>query len=50
MVKVPDFYEGIRAAIIDKDRNPKWSPATLEDVAPESVEAFFAARDERLFG
>jgi enoyl-CoA hydratase len=50
VVKVPDFYEGIRAAIIDKDRNPKWSPATLEDVAPDSVEAFFAARDERLFG
>jgi enoyl-CoA hydratase len=50
VVKVPDFYEGIRAAIIDKDRNPTWSPAGLEDVAPESVEAFFAARDERLFG
>ena len=50
VVKVPDFYEGIRAAIIDKDRNPKWSPATLADVAPDSVEAFFAARDERLFG
>jgi enoyl-CoA hydratase len=50
VVKVPDFYEGIRAAIIDKDRNPKWSPARLEDVAPESVEAFFAERDERLFG
>lgn len=49
VVKVPDFYEGIRAAIIDKDRNPKWSPARLEDVAPESVEAFFAGRDERLF-
>ncbi|MFN3717754.1 MAG: enoyl-CoA hydratase/isomerase family protein [Rhizobium rhizophilum] len=49
VVKVPDFYEGIRAAIIDKDRNPKWFPATLEGVAPESVDAFFAARDERLF-
>jgi enoyl-CoA hydratase len=50
VVKVPDFYEGIRAAIIDKDRNPKWSPARLEGVKPESVEAFFVARDERLFG
>ncbi|UJW74801.1 enoyl-CoA hydratase/isomerase family protein [Rhizobium sp. SL42] len=50
VVKVPDFYEGIRAAIIDKDRNPKWYPATLADVAPESVEAFFAAGDARLFG
>jgi enoyl-CoA hydratase len=40
----------VRAALIDKDLNPKGSSTTLEDVAPESVEAFFAARDERLFG
>lgn len=28
----PDFYEGIRAAVIDRDRQPRWSPATLEEV------------------
>jgi enoyl-CoA hydratase len=38
----PDFAEGIRAQIIDKDRNPAWSPATLAEVTDERVEAFFA--------
>ncbi len=32
-----DFVEGIRAAIIDKDRNPQWNPATLEEVTPLKV-------------
>ncbi len=32
-----DFVEGIRAAIIDKDRKPKWTPATLEDVTPLNI-------------
>jgi enoyl-CoA hydratase len=38
----PEFAEGVRAAIIDKDRNPKWSPARLEDVTPDIVGAYFA--------
>lgn len=38
----PDLAEGIRAQIIDKDRNPHWQPASLEDVAAETVEHFFA--------
>lgn len=36
-----EFYEGIRAALIDRDRSPKWEPATLEDVAPDYVDAHF---------
>jgi enoyl-CoA hydratase len=50
ILKTPDFYEGIRAAIIDKDRNPQWSPARLDDVGPDIVEAFFQPRPQPLFG
>ena len=37
-----DFYEGIRAAVIDKDRRPKWNPVALEDVSEASVDRYFA--------
>ncbi len=37
-----DFYEGIRAVIVDKDNRPRWHPATLAEVTPEMVEGYFA--------
>jgi enoyl-CoA hydratase len=37
-----DFREGVRAAVIDKDRNPRWSPPRIEDVTPEMVARYFA--------
>jgi enoyl-CoA hydratase len=44
-----DFPEGIRAAVIDKDRNPRWSPALIEDVTPEIIARYFAPhRDDEL--
>ena len=46
-----DFREGVRAAVIDKDRNPKWSPPRIEDVTPEMVAPYFAeiGADELMF-
>lgn len=43
-----DLVEGIRAQIIDKDRNPQWSPATLAEVTAADVEAYFAPVDDDL--
>jgi enoyl-CoA hydratase len=43
-----DFYEGIRAVIIDKDNRPRWRPARLADVAAQSVERHFAPIDAEL--
>ena len=37
-----DFYEGVRAVIIDKDNAPKWRPDRLEDVADADIDAYFA--------
>ncbi len=37
-----DFFEGIRAAVIDKDRKPKWAPARLDDVDADATAAYFA--------
>ena len=39
----PDFAEGIRALLIDKDQQPRWQPPTLAQVTPEWTEGFFAS-------
>jgi enoyl-CoA hydratase len=49
--KSDDFREGVRAAVIDKDRNPRWSPPRIEDVTPEMIAPYFAeiGADELVF-
>lgn len=37
-----DFREGVRAAVIDKDRNPSWSPPRIEDVTPDMLAPYLA--------
>ena len=43
-----DLVEGIRAQVIDKDRNPSWSPASLAAVTAADVDAYFAPADPDL--
>jgi enoyl-CoA hydratase len=38
----PDLVEGIRAQVIDKDRSPRWQPATIAEVAPDAAAAALA--------
>jgi enoyl-CoA hydratase len=45
-----DFYEGIRAVVIDKDNAPSWNPATLDDVSVQAVDAYFAALGDKELG
>ncbi|HEX2212169.1 MAG TPA: enoyl-CoA hydratase/isomerase family protein [Mycobacterium sp.] len=38
-----DLVEGIRAQLVDKDRNPQWSPASLDAVTAADIDAYFAS-------
>jgi hypothetical protein len=41
MASRPDFVEGVRAVVVDKDRQASWAPASWRDVREEEVEAMF---------
>lgn len=41
-----DFFEGCRAILLDKDRNPKWEPSKLELVTDTDVDIYFSKVDE----
>ena len=40
----PDYVEGIRAVVVDKDRRPRWAPAEHGSLTAQDVERFFAPR------
>jgi enoyl-CoA hydratase len=46
MLEGHDFYEGIRAAIIDKGDAPRWRPPTLAEVDPADIDRYFAPLGE----
>lgn len=52
MLRGHDFYEGIRAAVIDKDGAPKWQPASLAEIETAAIDDYFAGlgADELTFG
>ena len=37
-----DYFEGVRARIIDKDNKPRWNPARIQDVSADEIDACFA--------
>jgi enoyl-CoA hydratase len=46
LARKPDFSEGVRAFIIDKDNHPKWTPSQFEDVGDEEIDSIFAPLPE----
>lgn len=41
-----DFYEGVRAVLIDRDNAPKWAPSHVDDVNPADIDAYFARLED----
>ena len=41
IIRRPDFVEGVRALIFDKDNKPQWNPATLEEVSDAMIDTIF---------
>lgn len=46
-IKATDFFEGIRAMLIDKDKTPIWNPKTIKDVSIDDVHACFASLGDK---
>lgn len=42
VVRLPDFHEGVRAVIVDKDNRPRWKPSTISEVSEDLLDEIFA--------
>ncbi len=47
MMAKHDFYEGVRANLVDKDRNPKWDPESINEVTEKIINEHFQSLGER---
>ena len=41
-----EFFEGVRALLVDKDKSPKWKHSSVQEVTPQEVEAFFGRKEQ----
>jgi enoyl-CoA hydratase/carnithine racemase len=48
-LKGHDFYEGVRAQLVDKDKNPRWQPSKIEDISSKSIADYFETTKETEF-
>ena len=50
MMAKHDFYEGVRANLVDKDKNPKWKPSDITEITEDIVNShFYNLGDKELF-
>ena len=47
LMRQPDYFEGVRAIIVDKDQQPRWTIASLDQIDPARVDAYFAPLGEQ---
>ncbi len=48
MMHGSDFFEGVRALLVDKDKSPKWQPDKLEEISKPMIQCYFAEIDNEL--
>ncbi|STX47092.1 enoyl-CoA hydratase/carnithine racemase [Legionella hackeliae] len=48
-MREPDFYEGVRALLVDKDKSPHWQPPSLDKITPAQVADYFECHEQLIF-